>query len=231
LEKKTARNFFIWGTLLSTLVFLWLTFDTHTTIPQRTNEDKLTDAVVQGKIVWHNHNCNDCHTILGIGGYYSPDVTKAYSSRGEVWLRVFLKNSESSDPDRRKMPDQNLTADEVNKLVSFLKWVDALDTNHWPPKPVIEAKTTGIGMTEESQTVSGKKVFDQYRCELCHKIGDTGGVIGPDLSHVGSKQDSRWISAQIRDPKSHNPNTLMPAYPQIPEAELNVLVSYLAGLK
>jgi nitric oxide reductase subunit C len=229
--KKAAKNFFIWGTLICTIVFIWLTIDTHTTIPKRTNIDKLTYEVIQGKRVWHKHNCNDCHTILGIGGYYSPDVTKAYSTRGEAWLKAFLKNPESPDPQRRKMPNQNLTEDEIKKLIAFFKWVDVIDTNQWPPKPVIEAKTMGAALIEKPQILLGKNVYAQYRCDLCHKIGDKGGTIGPELTTVGSKRDLLWLEEQIRDPKSHNLNTQMPAFPQIAEGEIHALLDYLISLK
>jgi hypothetical protein len=47
--KKAARNFFIWGTLICAVVFIWLTIDTHTIISKRTNTDKLKDEVVRGK--------------------------------------------------------------------------------------------------------------------------------------------------------------------------------------
>jgi nitric oxide reductase subunit C len=218
--KKAARNFFIWGTVICTALFIWLTIDTHTTIPKRTHTDQLTDEVVLGKRVWHKHNCNDCHTILGIGGYYSPDLTKAYSTRGEMWLKTFLKNPESPDPKRRKMPNQNLSEDEIKKL----KWVDAIDTNQWPPKPVGEAKPQEVALKEKSQNLLGKNVFDQYRCDLCHKIEGRGGTIGPDLSHEGNKRDALWLEKHIRDPKSHDPNTVMPPFPQITEGEIKVLV-------
>ncbi len=230
MEKKTARNLFIWGTAICTAIFIWLTIDTHTTIPKRTNADKLTDEVVLGKRVWHKYNCNDCHTILGIGGYYSPDVTKVYSTRGEAWLKAFLKNPESPDPQRRKMPNLNLSEDEIKKLIAFFKWVDAIDTNQWPPKPVAEAKPTAVALKEKPQ-ILGKKVYDQNRCDICHKIGDKGGAIGPDLTHVGSRRDPAWLATQIRDPKSKNPNTQMPPFTQIQEGEMGALVDYLTSLK
>jgi nitric oxide reductase subunit C len=176
MEKKAARNFFISGTVICTAVFIWLP-RYPLTIPKRTNTDKLTDEVVLGKRVWHKHNCNDCHTILGIGGYYSPDVTKAYSTKGETWLRAFLKNPESPDPTRRKMPNQNLTDEEIHKLIAFLKWVDAIDTNQWPPKPVFEEKPITVALKEMPQIALGKKVYEQNRCDLCHKIGDKGGAV------------------------------------------------------
>ena len=34
------------------------------------------------------------------------------------------------------MPNLNLSEDEIKKLITFFKWVDAIDTNQWPPKPV-----------------------------------------------------------------------------------------------
>lgn len=231
MERKTARNFFIWGTVICTAIFIWLTIDTHTTIPKRTNTDKLTDEVVQGKRVWHKYNCNDCHTILGVGGYYSPDVTKAYSTRGEVWLSTFLKNPDSPDPARRKMPNQNLSQDEIKKLIAFFKWVDAIDTNEWPPKPITIAKSTGAPLKETTQALMGKQIYNQNRCDLCHQIGGKGGIIGPDLSRVGTKRDTQWISNLIKNPKSINPTTQMPAYPQLSEDEVQALASFLAGLK
>jgi nitric oxide reductase subunit C len=231
MERKTARNLFIWGTVICTAIFIWLTIDTHKTIPQRTNTDKLTDEVVAGKRVWHKFNCNGCHTILGIGVYYSPDVTKVYSTRGETWLREFFKNPESPDPKRRKMPNQKLSEDEIKKLVAFFKWVDAIDTNEWPPKPITVAKVTGAPLEETALILKGKNVYNQNRCDLCHRIGGQGGIIGPDLSKVGDKREPLWLSRLIRNPKSINPGTQMPAYPQLSEDEVQALVSFLERLK
>ncbi|MGQ9834912.1 MAG: c-type cytochrome [Thermoanaerobaculaceae bacterium] len=35
-----------------------------------------------GKRAFEKYNCNDCHTILGFGGYYAPDLTRAYQRLG-----------------------------------------------------------------------------------------------------------------------------------------------------
>lgn len=231
MERKTARNLFVWGTVICTVIFIWLTIDTHRAIPKRTNTDKLTDEVVLGKRVWHKYNCNDCHTILGIGGYYSPDMTKVYSSRGEIWLKAFLRNPDSPDPNRRKMPNQKLSEDEIGKLIAFLKWVDAIDTNDWPPKPLPVAKAAGPTPKETNLALMGKEIYNQNRCDLCHQIGGKGGMIGPDLSQVGNKRDPQWLLKQIKDPKSINSNTQMPSYPQLSENEVQSLVRFLTGLK
>lgn len=231
MEKKTARNLFLWGTLICVIVFIWLTIDTHSTIPKRTNTDKLTDEVVLGKRVWHKYNCNDCHTILGIGGYYAPDVTKVYSTRGATWLNEFLKNPESPDPQRRKMPNPSLSDDEIKKLIEFLKWVDQIDTNEWPPKPVAFVKAKGAPFEEKNLISKGKDLYFRNRCDLCHQIGGKGGTSGPDLSKVGSIRNKEWLTVQIKDPRANNPNTKMPSFSQLSDDELQAIVIFLSELK
>jgi putative heme-binding domain-containing protein len=49
----------------------------------------------------------------------------------------------------------------------------------------------------------GRLVFFQtagIQCVVCHKIGDTGGVVGPDLSQIGKKLDRAKILESILDP-------------------------------
>jgi cbb3-type cytochrome oxidase cytochrome c subunit len=129
------------------------------------------------------------------------------------------------------MPNQKLSDNEIKQLITFFKWVDAIDTNDWPPKPITVGKVTGTPLEETALVLKGKNVYNQNRCDLCHQIGGKGGVIGPDLSKVGGKRDAQWLSKLIKDPKSVNPGTQMPAYPQLSEDEIQSLASFLAGLK
>ncbi len=76
MSQKTAKWIFYVGTLISLAVFLGLTVDTHRQVRTLTHADRLGEDVVAGKRVWHKYNCNDCHTILGFGAYYGPDMTK-----------------------------------------------------------------------------------------------------------------------------------------------------------
>ena len=49
MEKSTAKKLFWWGTLISAVIFLALTYDTLKQIPQRTDSAGLTPQVVAGK--------------------------------------------------------------------------------------------------------------------------------------------------------------------------------------
>src|SRR5687767_7383003 len=88
----STRRFFFAGTALFTLVFIGLTLHTHTTIARRTNSDRLDERVVRGLHVWAKYNCENCHTLLGEGAYYAPDLTEIVAQRGKGYLTAFLEN-------------------------------------------------------------------------------------------------------------------------------------------
>lgn len=91
----------------------------------------MTRKVAHGLAVWQKYNCINCHTLLGNGAYFAPDLTKAYSRRGEAFLRAFIQNPP------KPMPNFQMSEEEVDSLMEFLRWVDGVDTNGWPPKPLI----------------------------------------------------------------------------------------------
>jgi mono/diheme cytochrome c family protein len=76
----------------------------------------------------------------------------------------------------------------------------------------------------------GKKLVESDGCLACHKIGKQGGTTGPELSKVGTKYKSAEIASIIKDPKKHNPKSLMPAS-QRPDKDIAAMAAYLATLK
>ncbi len=220
---KQAKGIFIWGTVISTVIFLILTWDSLGKMPQRTHEEKLDSHVAAGKWVWQKYNCNDCHTILGIGGYYAPDLTKVMDHRDADWTTRFLKDPEKVWPNPRKMPNLHLQDQEVADVVAFLTWVDGIDTNNWPPKPLLATAVTSGS--------PGEAVYKAQGCSACHILDGVGGQVGPVLTNVGAKRDKEWIEGQLRNPKSHNPQSIMPSFNKLSEKDLDDLAAYLAGLR
>jgi len=45
---------------------------------------------VQGKKIWEDHGCIQCHAILGNGGYLASDLTNIISRRDEKWLEEYF---------------------------------------------------------------------------------------------------------------------------------------------
>lgn len=48
---------------------------------------------VQGKRVFQGYNCMGCHTLLGNGAYFGPDLTRVYAQAGPAWLEAFLPSA------------------------------------------------------------------------------------------------------------------------------------------
>jgi mono/diheme cytochrome c family protein len=79
--------------------------------------------------------------------------------------------------------------------------------------------------------LSGAKLFYSAGCIACHSVFGKGGSVGPELSAATLKdRDKVWLTEQIRNPKSHNQNSIMPSFTSLPDTQLNDLVDYLLAL-
>jgi len=92
MTKRGTRLFFVISTGLCGLIFIGLTIDSHRQLPKLTNAAAIDASVIAGKQVWHKKNCTNCHTLLGEGAYYAPDLTQIAAQRGGAYLRQFLKD-------------------------------------------------------------------------------------------------------------------------------------------
>jgi nitric oxide reductase subunit C len=96
----------------------------------------MTPQVIHGKHLFDKSNCMGCHTILGEGAYYAPELTKIYELKGADWIRSMLIDPQAVYPGARKMVKYNFTTEEQDALIAFLKWIGEIDTNGYPAKPV-----------------------------------------------------------------------------------------------
>jgi nitric oxide reductase subunit C len=131
--KSMARNIYYGGSVFFFLLFLALTFDTTSALPERDHRENITEQVAQGKIIWEENNCIGCHTLLGEGAYFAPELGNVYKRRGGAFIKVWIKAMPTNTPGRRQMPQFNLSEEELDALVAFLKWTSEIDTANWPP--------------------------------------------------------------------------------------------------
>ena len=131
--KSMARNIFFGGTVFFFLLFLALTFDSNATLPKRDNRGAITPAVANGKKIWETRNCIGCHTLLGEGAYFAPELGNVYPRRGGDFIIAWIKGQPSGAPGRRQMPQFNLTEQQLDDLVAFLKYTSEINTANWPP--------------------------------------------------------------------------------------------------
>jgi nitric oxide reductase subunit C len=140
--KSAARNIFYGGSIFFFVIFIGLTVQTHWFILNHSTDAAThTDAVTRGKHVWEKHSCINCHTLLGEGAYFAPEL-------GNVWVRyggkqdansarealiAWMKSMPTGIEGRRQMPHFDLSEQELNDLVDFLEWTSRINTQGWPP--------------------------------------------------------------------------------------------------
>jgi ubiquinol-cytochrome c reductase cytochrome b subunit len=79
---------------------------------------------------------------------------------------------------------------------------------------------------------AGASLFQSEGCIACHTINGRGGSVGPDLSAEGGKRSAEWLAQQVRDPGSHFPHSIMPAFgSRLTSSQVQDLVDYLSSLK
>ena len=142
LTKSAARNIFYGGSLFFLVVFVALTVHSHLYIVNTSTDSAgLTEAVERGKRVWEEHSCINCHTLLGEGAYFAPEVGNVWVRYGgrddpegaRETLKAWMQSQPSGVEGRRQMPNFNLSDQELDDLADFFEWVSRIDTQDWPP--------------------------------------------------------------------------------------------------
>ena len=112
------------------------------------SEKEAGELLHLGKLTSQTKNCMNCHTLLGNGAYYAPDLTKAWldpawkdggplqgmtgKSTKEEAMAEFLQHPSTYPTHARMMPELGITAEEAKGLVAFLKHMSSIDTNGFP---------------------------------------------------------------------------------------------------
>jgi len=213
LSKSQAKLFFIATTAGFSLVFLGLTVDTLIQVPERSNAENISPAVIHGKELWEANNCMGCHTILGEGAYYAPELTRVVERRGVPWLQTFLRDPQAMFPGQRKMVKYDFTAEEIDDIIAFLAWTGKVDTNGFPAAPDLALPTTGLVSTGGAALAStGNPPPPTYTaiCASCHALGGVGGAVGPALDGLSARYSAEELDRWLADPQSVKPGTAMP---------------------
>ena len=135
--KGMARNIYYGGGVFFMLVLIGLTVDTVRGLPETDNSENLTEQVAAGKRLWEINNCIGCHTLLGEGAYFAPELGNVYTrfNNSTEAIKGFIKSRPKNGiPNRRSMPQFNFTDEELEEIAQFLKYVDGIKVaRDWPP--------------------------------------------------------------------------------------------------
>lgn len=94
-KEKVARKWAIW--IIFFMIGIWIVLSVFSFVdspsrkrPQTVNIDFNGQSALRGKQVFQAYNGMDCHTIVGNGAYFAPDLTKIYEKTGPAWLKAYL---------------------------------------------------------------------------------------------------------------------------------------------
>jgi cytochrome c oxidase cbb3-type subunit 3 len=135
------------------------------------------DAIKSG-LVLYRVRCGDCHG-LDARGYRGPDLTAALGGMPDERLFQTIRKGVPGS----EMQPSTAIDDDVLMIIAYLRNMNAAA----PPE-------AASGNAE-----NGQKLF-AAQCATCHRVGDTGGRLGPDLSRVGAARSRDALVREIRTP-------------------------------
>jgi mono/diheme cytochrome c family protein len=107
---------------------------------------------------------------------------------------------------------------------------------------IVLAAATALGVAsaahaDDAQIKRGQEVYNAQKCQMCHSVAGKGAKMNP-LDGVGKKLSAEDIRKWITHPAEMTKQTKstkkppMPAkYANLPAADLDALVAYMASLK
>jgi menaquinol-cytochrome c reductase cytochrome b/c subunit len=84
---------------------------------------------------------------------------------------------------------------------------------------------TEIEMEVAPRYEAGKEVVAGAGCLACHKIGENGGTLGPELTHIASRVPRAAIVRSVEIGPGE-----MPSFRDLPPKKLNELADFLSSL-
>jgi len=166
-----------------------------------------------GERVFNAKGCIKCHAVNGVGGKVGPDLGRALRPRTFYDLAAVLWNHAPKMAVRMRqlgIARPQLDARESADLAAYLFTLGYFD----PP----------------GNARVGRRLFTEKRCVVCHKVGTTGGAIGPALDGVKPLASPIYLAAAMWN---HGPQMaeLMErekiTRPTFMGSELNDLVAYI----
>ncbi|HUL29479.1 MAG TPA: cytochrome b N-terminal domain-containing protein, partial [Thermodesulfobacteriota bacterium] len=149
------------------------------------------------------------------------------------------------DPGPERNPRRRPTA--MVCYVIFVAWVITMALVGYYSKPAAGAAATqdvapgkiqphspsltGPSPKNLESVKRGAQIVNGLACTTCHRINGKGGAIGPELTGALLSGKSReWLGVQIRNPKAHFPNSLMPAFSSLTDQQIDEVVDFLFSL-
>ena len=132
-----------------------------------------------GKKLYLAH-CAACHGQQGEGGRGVRLTTLTRASSDDALLNIIRTGIPGTE-----MPPAPLGDGEIREVARFVR------TLH-----------SEAGPSRAAAGSRGEEIYRKSGCERCHTIGSEGGVLGPDLSNIGSRRQPDYLRRALLDPEA-----------------------------
>jgi cytochrome c2 len=139
-----------------------------------------TQDPLAGERVFNAKGCVKCHAVNGAGGKVGPDLGRALRPRTFYDLAAALWNHAPRMADRMRqlgIARPQLDARASADLAAYLFTFGYFD--------------------RPGNARAGRQLFTAKRCVVCHKVGTTGGAIGPALDGLKPLASPIYLAAAM----------------------------------
>jgi nitric oxide reductase subunit C len=192
---------------------------------------RLSARGVQGRALWHRHNCQVCHQIYGFGGFLGPDLTNAAQRLTRARLDEVLTQGNA------QMPAFHFDAEQIDAIETFLQELDRTGVGVARRSPSLDARALLAALDahalERQPPQPAARGLATFRtlCIGCHvplQPTALGFNTAPDLSTVTERLDGAAIRAAIVEGRAAKG---MPPWPALGETAVGELIAFLRWLQ
>ncbi len=215
-----------------------------------TNTEPLAGAGVlnRGRRLYMEKACWSCHTIDGVSdGKVGPDLSNVGAQFSMDYLRESIVHP-TANIESSRMPKFDWIDDDeiVEALTVYLKSQRKVRHKEYDMAPVGVARPVlAFAETVSADVAAGRRIFMGEQsgnkplrggCINCHTIREAdgklqGGHVGPELTYAGRAREDAYIKEHIRDSRSHTTDSVMPAFADLSDKEVDSIIQYLNSLE
>ncbi len=175
-----------------------------------------TAAEIQlGKRLFVEKGCSSCHAVEGIKPQtdFGPDlsslgaktVSQLEFGNSKIphtladYIKAKISDPASVNPAAR-MPQYHFRNGDLEAVTTALLSMTGPQTTPGFARLVLPAQPREFHP-------AGKfgKVYERYRCYVCHRLNGYGGTLAPDLTFEGSRAQRKWIIDFLKNPQTLRP--------------------------
>ncbi len=171
--------------------------------------------IAQGKKLFVEKGCASCHLIKGIPLQkdFGPSlarlgdktVSELFFGKSTIphtliaYIHAKISNPLSVNPAAR-MPQFHLSKPETDAITTALLSMTGKASRLEQAKLTIPEKHPQFHPAGPFG-----KIYERYKCYMCHRFNGYGGTLAPDLSYEGSRARRAWLIAFLKHPVTLRP--------------------------